>query len=224
MDERNTLAAIVADNPATARVLQRHGLDFCCGGRRTLAEACQRANLDSGQILVELDEADAPIGEIDVTGLSQTELVRHILRRYHEPLRPELARLLEMTRKAERVHGDKPEWPSSLREHLEAAFAAIADHLAKEERILFPAIEAGRGFLARMPILVMMREHDDHGVNLEAIRELTNGYRPPAAACATWRILYRGLEDLELDLMKHIHVENNILFPRALSEEEGEVA
>jgi regulator of cell morphogenesis and NO signaling len=222
MDQNSTLATVVTDNPSTARVLQRYGLDFCCGGKQTLIEACGRAHLDTGEVLSELRRATAPVDAVDVTVLSQVELVHYILDRYHQPLRPELARLLELARKAARVHGDKAAWPKPLLPHLEECFAAIVDHLCKEERILFPAIELGRGFVARMPILVMMREHEDHGANLELIRELTDGFRPPAEACATWRVLYHGLEELDLDLKRHIHLENNLLFPRALRSEEGE--
>jgi regulator of cell morphogenesis and NO signaling len=219
MDQNSTLASVVSDRPSTARILQRYGLDFCCGGEQTLYEACSRAHLDAGRVLSELEQAAEPAEEIDVSALSQSELVHHIVRRYHEPLRPELARLLELARKAARVHGDKTAWPKPLLPHLEASFSAIEDHLCKEERILFPAIELGRGFAARMPISVMMREHEDHGANLELIRELTDGFRPPAEACATWRILYHGLEELDLELKKHIHLENNLLFPRALRSE-----
>ncbi len=218
MDPTTKLADLVSGSGAAARVLQRHGLDFCCGGKQTLAEACSRANLDPAEVLGEL-ESDGPVDDVDATVLPSSELVDYILVRFHEPLRPELARLVGMARKAARVHGAKPDWPNALLPHLESVQREVGEHLVKEERILFPAIQAGRGHLARMPIQVMIREHEDHGSNLERTRELTNDFRPPDAACATWRALYQGLEELELELMRHIHLENNVLFPKVLTAE-----
>jgi regulator of cell morphogenesis and NO signaling len=95
--------------------------------------------------------------------------------------------------------------------------AAVDSHLAKEEQILFPLILSGRGKTAHMPVQVMMQEHEDHGQNLQRIRELTSNLQIPDYACASWRELYRSLAQLEVELMDHIHLENNILFPRVLT-------
>lgn len=213
-----TLAELVTAEPGSARVLHRHGLDFCCGGRRSLEEACRARGIDPGVVLEELTARESVPEEVHVEQLSQPALIDFILTRYHEPLRPELARLVALAEKVERVHAAKPACPRGLAAHLHETREAIEDHLAKEEQILFPLIHAGRGRYAHMPIRVMIQEHDDHGENLRAIRSLTGNLTVPAEACNSWRLLYQGLEGLELELMQHIHIENNILFPRALAE------
>jgi len=144
------------------------------------------------------------------------ELVDHIVRRYHEPLRRALPVLLALARKVESVHEEKRSCPVGLARHIERISEAVEDHLAKEEQILFPIIRAGRGDTAYMPIKVLTDEHVDHGDNLRRTRELTNNLVEPEDACASWRELYRGLRELEADLWRHIHLENYVLFPRAL--------
>jgi regulator of cell morphogenesis and NO signaling len=104
-----------------------------------------------------------------------------------------------------------------LAELLDEVGTEVASHLAKEEQILFPLILSGRGPMAHMPVQVMIREHEDHGQNLRRIRELTSDFALPDYACATFRELYRALAQLEVELMDHIHLENNVLFPRALA-------
>ncbi|HOX42386.1 MAG TPA: iron-sulfur cluster repair di-iron protein [Myxococcota bacterium] len=213
-----TLAQLVISNPLAAEVLARRGLDFCCRGSRTLGEACQGAGLEAGDLLAELAAAgaDRPAGESwAVRPLD--ELVAHILERYHAPLRQDLPGLVALAETVERVHADKPSCPTGLAAHLARVQAAVEDHLAKEERILFPLILAGRAETAHMPIKVMQEEHEDHGQNLRRTRALTRGLAPPPEACASWRALYRGLASLEHELMVHIHLENAILFPRALA-------
>lgn len=144
------------------------------------------------------------------------ELIEHLLKDFHEPHREELPRLIHMARKVVAVHADKPSCPHDLADHLERMAEELEEHMQKEEQILFPLIQAGRGSMAAMPIQMMEMEHRDHGNNLETLREMTKDYQPPAEACGTWVALYLGLAELERDLMEHIHTENNILFPRAL--------
>lgn len=215
----HTLGELVTVEPAAAKVFYRHGLDFCCGGRQSLAEACGAAGLDPQAVLKEIEQAvseDQPATRRDTRPLA--ELVDHILHRYHEPLKADLPRLVQLARKVEEVHADKPECPKGLAILLTEVREAVDNHLAKEEQILFPLIVAARGQMAQMPVQVMMQEHEDHGQNLARIRQLTNDLSVPDDACASWRELYRSLEELERDLMDHIHLENNILFPRALTE------
>jgi regulator of cell morphogenesis and NO signaling len=143
--------------------------------------------------------------------------LRHIVDTHHAYTKEALPRLLFLTAKVAKVHGDED--PRLV--ELDRAFRLFAqetfDHLAKEEQILFPMILAGRGRQASMPVQVMLGEHDDHGEALCRIRTLTSDLRLPEGACATWRELYRSLLQLEVELMEHIHLENNILFPRALA-------
>ena len=121
-----------------------------------------------------------------------------------------------MAEKVERVHAKKPTCPRGLARHLERMLDAVEEHLAKEEQILFPLIRGGHGPKAQMPIRMMLQEHDDHGAALARTRALTNDLVPPMEACATWKALYLGLGELERDLHTHIHLENHVLFPRAL--------
>ena len=210
-----TLAELVSTQPAAARVLHRWRLDFCCGGQRALAEACATRGIDAGRVLAEIAEAEQPPVD-QPSDTSPAALVDFIIARYHEPLRAEVPRLCELATKVERVHAEKPTCPTGLAGHLDLMHEAIREHLAKEEQILFPLIRSGRAHLAHMPVRVMMQEHEDHAANLQRVRQLTCDLRVPEEACSSWRALYTGLHELELDLMKHIHLENNILFPAVL--------
>ncbi|HAK96938.1 MAG TPA: iron-sulfur cluster repair di-iron protein [Planctomycetes bacterium] len=212
-----TLGELVTANPAAIGVFHRFGLDFCCGGRQSLAQACTKSDVDPEIVLREIGAAAGGAHE-DVRWDRRPieELVRYILDRYHAPLRKEIPRLIELSRRVERVHAGKPECPEGLADLLADVCEAVESHLVKEEKILFPLILSGRGPMARMPVQVMVQEHEDHGRNLRRIRTLTNDFRVPEHACASWRELYRALAALEVELMAHIHLENNILFPRAL--------
>lgn len=213
-----TLGDLVTIFPAAAKVLQRYRLDYCCGGKQSLEQACAPDDLDAEAVLRDIEAAGAE--EVDVARWDLRpldELVQYILDRYHAPLRVELPRLVELAGHVERAHADNPYRPKGIADLLTDVQAAVEEHLAKEEQILFPLIASGRGQNAYMPVQVMMQEHEDHGRNLRRIREITKDLTPPEHACASWRELYRALAELESELMDHIHLENNILFPRALA-------
>jgi regulator of cell morphogenesis and NO signaling len=217
LSPQTTLASLAATRAGASRVFQRHGLDFCCNGRIALADACAAAELDVDAMLDELrrEAADQPAPERwDDAPLDA--VIDHILTRYHEPHRAELPRLVEMARKVERVHGDKPSCPHGLATHVERMLFEMESHMQKEEQILFPMIRAGRGRMALMPVQVMEQEHRDHGENLALMRKLASDFVAPEEACNTWRALYLGLAELESELMAHISLENHVLFPRAL--------
>ncbi len=211
---------IAVEHPLATRVFARHGIDFCCGGGKPLEEVCTQRGFEAATILAEIEsELAAPSGaEVRWDQAPLGDLVEHILAAYHAPLREELPRLEAMARKVVDVHGDKQ--PDALPELLSVYLELKADleqHMAKEEQILFPMIKSGRGAMAEGPISVMEREHDSAGNALKRLRELTDGYQVPAEACNTWRALWHGLAALEEALHQHIHLENNILFPRALA-------
>ena len=146
-----------------------------------------------------------------------TALIEHILTRFHEPLRRELTRLIEMTRRVERVHGEKPSCPKGVGDLLEQLQGELEPHMQKEEQILFPMIRDGRGFMAEGPVRVMEQDHDAAAEALVQLRELTHDFTPPEEACKTWTALYLGLAELDRELKQHIHLENNVLFPQALA-------
>ena len=218
IDKEQTLGQLATAVPIAARVFHRHGLDYCCGGNRSLATACAEGGLDLGTVLGELETAAAASPGTGERWMERTvpELVGHILERYHIPLKLELPRLAELARTVERVHGSKASCPTGLGQHLAEMQRAVEEHLLKEEQILFPLMLTAPGRLARMPIQVMMAEHEDHGEALRRTRALTDDLRLPGDACLKWRELYRALGELEEELMEHIHLENSVLFPKVL--------
>jgi regulator of cell morphogenesis and NO signaling len=212
------LADIARTTPSSTRVFLRHHLDFCCGGRRTLAEACARVGLDPVAIAAEVEqEARNNSTELHWDERSPSELCDYIEARFHAALRRDVPPLIEAARKVERVHAEKPDVPTGLTAVLSEFFSEMEHHMAKEERVLFPMIRRGiHGEAMYMPVSAMESEHEMHREALRAIRTITDDLRIPDDACATWRALYEGLEAMEADLMQHIHLENNILFSRAL--------
>jgi regulator of cell morphogenesis and NO signaling len=214
-----TLADLAVTRPGATRVFLANGLDFCCGGRRPLAEACAEKGLDPALILRAIAVADQDGG--DLTRWANrpiADVIDFIVSHYHARLRTEIPELILLGDKVERVHAEKTSCPRGLTTLLHTMHTAVLDHLAKEEEILFPMIRAGRGRGAGGPIHVMEQEHEDHGRSLSRLRELTANLTAPPEACPTWRALYLRLGHLADELMEHIHLENNVLFPRALFE------
>lgn len=203
--------------PGATRLFDAHHLDFCCGGNKTLRAAAAAAGVDTQPIVDALQlllaRGDAS-GEGEWQHASAAELVAHVLARYHAVHREQLPELIRLARKVEQVHGERADCPHGLADQLAAMAQELESHMRKEENVLFPMIAGGNGAMAGGPISVMRMEHDDHGVALRAIEQLTNGIVPPAGACTTWRALYTGLRTFREDLMAHIHTENNILFER----------
>lgn len=216
-----TLADLAVTHPVASKVFHRHGLDYCCGGRRPLDEACREAGLAPQAVLEEILAAEAAASADGTVAWAQrplAEIIDFIVSHYHARLRDELPELVALADKVESAHAEKPTCPGGLAELLRQIHAAVLDHLAKEEQILFPMIRAGEGRSTASPIQIMEHEHRDHGANLERIRGLTADLVTPPEACATWQALYLRLDAFERELMEHIHLENNILFPRALCE------
>jgi regulator of cell morphogenesis and NO signaling len=219
MSVEMTLGEIANYGANTRGVLLRHQLDFCCRGKRTLARACESAQLDAAQVLDELSQAlvEQPEAE-DWSERPLDELTRHIVTRYHAPLPGQLDGVIAAASRVERVHGAKESCPIGLTAHLHEIKEELISHMRKEELVLFPAIEAGhRGQPIEPPILVMIAEHESHGDQLERTRQLTDNLVPPPEACTTWRALYEQLAIMERELMEHIHLENHVLFPRTLA-------
>jgi regulator of cell morphogenesis and NO signaling len=223
-----TVAAIATAAPATIRVFQQHQIDFCCGGKVALQQACAAKGLSAESLLGELRAALTPQAtEIDWSQASLTSLVRHIQGRYHAHLRAQIPYLDALLAKVIRRHGEH--LPAVLTP-LQATFAALRDellaHMDKEDGVLFPfieALEAGGSLPApeaeawlATPVAVMEAEHAHAGAALASMRAVTGGYAPPEWACPTFRGLYYGLAQLETDMHVHVHLENNILFPRAV--------
>ncbi len=207
----NTLGSIARHIPGATAVLRRHRLDFCCGGDATLADAARVQGADATKIAGELRALAPAPAEVSDEPLP---LIDHILERFHETHRRELPELIVMARRVEEVHAGHPEVPRGLARMLEHVAEALEKHMQKEERILFPMIRAGLGSVAVGPIEVMQHEHVEHGERLRQLEELTRDHTSPADACTTWQALYAGTRKLVDDVMQHIHLENNVLFPQ----------
>ncbi|HKE28446.1 MAG TPA: iron-sulfur cluster repair di-iron protein [Bryobacteraceae bacterium] len=227
-----TVGEIAAQSPASIRVFERYGIDFCCGGNVPLSEASKAKGLSWETILREIDSAaaqPAPTGQ-DWQNASLSELVEHLVSTHHVYLKTQLPRLSATLDKVLSRHAANH---GAVLQPLAVTFFAMREeleaHLMKEEMILFPLIrqmeeakQAGARFggshcgSVENPIRVMVMEHDSAGEGLAKMRALTSDFTPPEDACNTFRGLYFEMAALEADLHQHIHLENNILFPRAV--------
>jgi regulator of cell morphogenesis and NO signaling len=229
--ETTTLGEIVSRDFRAGAVLDRYGLDFCCGGKRTLAEGCSKRGISVERVVSELEALDPESPETPEQDPAM--LIDYIVSRHHTYVRAAIPAIQQHLAKVATVHGARhPELP-----FIEAKFSKVAAdmslHMVKEERVLFPYIRAladaithGAPFPPDMfgtvqnPIRMMEIEHQEAGEGIEAIRELTHGYQTPDDACGTYRVVMQELEAFERDLHVHVHLENNVLFPRAVELEE----
>ena len=233
-----TVRELALEKPGATRVFEKLGIDYCCGGNKSLQEACRTANLSVNEVLRSLESAQhsadqiarAPRGNGDWQTAPLADLATHISSTHHKYTREEIARLTPLFAKVCSVHGKNH--PELLR--MQQIFQALAQeltmHMMKEEMVLFPyVIRMEESVLQNEPVLpapfgsvqnpvtAMEHEHDSAGNALRSLREASNGYAPPPDACISFQTLYQALADFEADLHQHIHLENNILFPRAVA-------
>lgn len=233
-----TVRELALEIPEATRVFEKVGIDYCCGGGKSLEEACAAANLSVDEVLdsLELAEQSARAKQKDRNWQTDplADLVTHIIGTHHKYTREEIARLGPLFDKVVSVHGkNHPEL-----QHVRAAFRGLAQeltmHMMKEEAVLFPYIvRMEESVIQRDPVLpppfgsvqnpvaMMMHEHDSAGEALRSMRQASAGYAPPGDACISYQTLYKALEDFEKDLHQHIHLENNVLFPRAIEMEQA---
>jgi regulator of cell morphogenesis and NO signaling len=231
--EKN-VAQIAIENPNAARAFEKLGIDYCCNGKRSLEEACAAANVSVDDVAKRLEEsAKEPANAPDLSALSLTELMAHIQDTHHGFIREESPRIRELAAKVARKHGEAHPELLEVREIFDALADELSVHLMKEEQILFPYIRvmeeakiqndpgppAMFGTVAN-PIRMMEREHDGAGDALRTLRSVTKNYTLPEDACTSYGVLFESLKNFEADLHRHIHLENNLLHPRALAMEE----
>ena len=231
-DTSTPLGNIVASNYRAAGVLDRFGLDFCCGGKRTFGEACAAARLDPGTVAAELAKLSAAPGTEDVPDASWPveELAHYIVRRHHEYVRQQLPVIGGHLEKLVAVHGERHPELRQIARHFAELSGELQRHMMKEEQILFPyvqqlaasaefGLEPPIGMFGSVsnPIRMMEAEHRHAGDELGAIRGLSANYSVPADGCTTYRVCYEELAAFDADLRQHIHLENNILFPHAVT-------
>lgn len=225
-----TVGQLVAQRPSRACLFEQLGIDYCCGGKVSLEEACRAKKLNVDQVLEKLIAADSkgnPLVETNWNDATLADLIDHIISSYHQPLRQELTRVKQLAEKVARVHGDNHPEMVEVRDIFSHFKLQLELHMQKEEMVLFPGIKAieatgtpqifGCGGGVEHPIEVMTQEHDDAGEMLARLRRLTNDYAPPADACGTFKVLLHSLAQIESEMHQHVHLENNILFPRALT-------
>jgi regulator of cell morphogenesis and NO signaling len=215
------VATIARELPGTVKVFQRHHIDFCCGGKRPLAEACAQAGVPAEELLEELREAAAaPAPERRWVDAPISALVDHIVSRYHDPLRRDLPTIGQLAAKVANRHGEAHPELVAVRDAVAELTEEMLPHLEKEEAVLFPfAVRLATGNTSRLPvggpILALEQEHEVVGGLLARLRTLTADFTPPGDACVSYKGLYELLSQLDTETQAHIHLENNVLFPRA---------
>lgn len=227
-----TVRDIASENPGAVRVFEKYGIEYCCGGKVPLAEACAAKGLNFDDVLASLKSAAIPAapGEKDWAGESLASLAAHIVDTHHAYVSREVPRLNELAAKVVSRHGDTRQELAEIQAKLAELGEELIEHQGKEEVVLFPYIgkferhAAGSGAKPRNcfgsivnPIAMMTRDHDFAGNLMGEIRKLSQDYAPPDGACPTFRAFYAGLHEFEEDLHQHIHLENDILFPRAVA-------
>jgi regulator of cell morphogenesis and NO signaling len=224
-----TLAGIVTRDHRAATVLEKYQLDFCCKGKRTLAEACAEKGLSTEAIASELQSASAvdKDHQMPFTQMTAEQLIAHILIHHHFYVKQSMPQIYEHVARVAMKHGDRFPYMIDVFERFAEVQQEMNKHMHKEEMILFPAIKKaeaaiqsghalnGEARIIQGAINVMEAEHDEAGAHLFRIRELTNNYEEPVGACTTFRVSLAELKAFEEDLHKHVHLENNILFPMA---------
>jgi regulator of cell morphogenesis and NO signaling len=225
IDPARTVAELAVERPSRARVFERLGLDYCCGGKRPLREACAEAGLDAATVVAMLEATESAGGEAARSwgDAPLGELVDHIVGEHHAYLREELEPLAALVDKVAVAHGATEPALAGVRSTFGELRAELEGHLEQEERVVFPlsrrvgeGARVDAGFL-RDAIGEAEEEHAAVGAALVRLRELTHGYEPPQGACPSWRAMLDRLRTLEADTHEHVHEENNILFPRALA-------
>jgi len=232
-----TVREIALEEPSSIRVFESFGIDYCCGGRKPLSEACAASSVDVDAVIAALEAAASgtvpPKEDWALNGME--DLVNHIVLSHHAYVRRELPRLASLAQNVANRHGATRAELVELQSVLATLDADLTQHLAKEEAILFPYIiqldrsntertarpEACFGTVAS-PVAIMTAEHDAAGLLLAQIRRLSDNFTTPEGACPTYHAYFDGLKEFELDLHQHIHLENNILFPRAIKAELSE--
>ena len=232
--EQPTIGDYVAKDFRTAAIFSKYGIDFCCKGNRTIEEASEKKNLDFVQIEKEITQllATKSDGAIDFNSWPSDLLIDYIEKTHHRYVEEKSAVLVAFLDKLCKVHGHNHPELFKINELFIGCASELAQHMEKEETILFPfikkmenAIRTGQAIeqphfgTVENPIAMMKHEHENEGDRFVKIAELTNNYTPPADACNTYKVTFSMLQEFEQDLHKHIHLENNILFPKAIEME-----
>jgi regulator of cell morphogenesis and NO signaling len=227
-----TVGELAAQLPNATRVFEKYGIDYCCGGRESVEKACASAGVALDDLLEQIEGVSESLPVTNYESLGQSDLIDHIIKTHHVFTRDELTRLDALLKKVVSVHGARHPELMTIRETFQKVHEDLLPHMMKEENVLFPYIvELGRCTeqgvrpapprfgTVRNPVRMMMFEHETVGALLAELRTLTSNYTAPPDACVSYSTLYAALANLESDLHQHIHLENNILFTRAVRQE-----
>ncbi len=234
MNDTLTIGEIVAKDFRTASIFSKYGIDFCCKGDRTIQQACDKKSVNIDELKQKLDEAMKNHEEnIDYNAWPLDLLADYIEKTHHRYIREKSPSLLQFLNKVQKVHGERHPELYEIFELFSQSVEDLEVHLQKEERIVFPFVrkmieaknsgqplERAHFGSIENPIAVMKDDHSAEGERFQRIAELTKGYNPPPEACNTYRVSFAMLDEFEQNLHKHIHLENNILFPKAIKMEE----
>ncbi|MBJ2125704.1 iron-sulfur cluster repair di-iron protein [Flavobacterium sp. IB48] len=230
--KNKTIGSFVAEDFRTAAVFSKYRIDFCCKGNRTVTEVCEKQNIDADALLENVLQVvqSENSGSIDFNSWPLDLLADYIEKTHHRYVEEKINVLLPFLDKLCKVHGANHPELFKINELFIGCAGELSQHMKKEELILFPFVKRmvktkeSDGILSQPsfvtvsnPIAMMMHEHDNEGERFREIAELTNNYTPPADACTTYRVTFAMLKEFEADLHKHIHLENNILFPKAVT-------
>jgi regulator of cell morphogenesis and NO signaling len=228
--EGRTVGDIVAEDWRAAAVFEEFGIDFCCGGRRSVADACQAAGVDAAAVERALEQLHIVDSTEEAAQWPVARLVDHIVAAHHDYVRVALPRIAGYLAKLAQVHGARHPELAQVAAEFEVMGRDLLQHMRKEEHVLFPYIRDLEGparpgpspfGTVENPIRMMEREHEEAGAQLREIRRLTSDYTAPADGCTTYRVCFEELAHFERDLHRHVHLENNILFPKAVQLEAG---
>jgi len=242
LNATSTIRELATEIPNATRTFEQLGIDYCCGGSKSLRDACAHAHVSVDDVLIALEQGStfkqtAEAGRPDFSNGSLGALIEHIITTHHAYVKQELPRIQQLLNKVVSVHGKTHPELSSIQQAFQGMSAELTSHMMKEEHILFPhivdlesAISTGRpkprpafGTVSN-PVHMMELEHESAGAALKEIRVLTSNYSAPEEACFSYRTLFAALKEFEEDLHQHVHLENNILFPRAIAMEGGSEA
>ncbi len=230
--KERTIGQIVADDYRTAQVFRSFGLDFCCGGNKTVEEACNKKGVDTTEVQNALESlGNDDSGQHNFNEWALDFLIDYIVNNHHSYVRSKLPEIEFYARKVAKVHGERHPELKTIYELFTKLKVEITSHLGKEEDILFPYVkklveadktttsllESPSFGTAAKPVAMMEAEHEEAGGIMEQIQKLSSNFTPPGDACTTYRVLFQNLEAFQKDLHKHVHLENNILFPKALA-------
>ncbi len=209
-----TVGDFAASLPGATAVFRRYKIDFCCNGDLSLESAAQRRGVDLDELKRALEALGSTKAAIVTASMNSDELIEHIKTRYHDAHRRNLPELVALSRKVEAVHREHPKVPAGLSDVLRQMESDLEQHMTREEAILFPAMRRRTNLKLDGVIDELHQEHNDQGSLLRQLESLTDDFTLPDGACRSWQALYTGTARLAEDLMEHIHLENNVLFPR----------